>query len=592
MKQFFKIMLASAFGLILAVGIVVVIILAVALGSQEDDVIEENSVLHLTLKTPIQDRAPGGSLKDFNFQSMEPNKALGLNEILENIRKAKDNENIKGIYLDIAGIGAGYATAHEIRDALLDFKGDGDSGKWIVCYSEGLSQKAYYVASVADEIYLNPQGTIQLMGMGSNTPFFTGALKKLDIEAQIIRHGKFKSAVEPFMLEEMSPENREQTEKYVFSIWGEVVGEISESRSISVDEINMIADSLWMTNADKALEKGFVDRLLYKDEVILALRERLGLEDEDDEINYVKLSKLNRVKVPSEDESNSIKREKVAIIYAQGAIVSGKGEADEIGSETIAKAIREARENEKVKAIVLRVNSGGGSALASDVMLREMVLAKESKPVIVSMGDVAASGGYYIACMADTIMASRTTITGSIGVLGILFNAQEFFRNKLGITFDGVRSNPHSDMGSPTRALTEMEKATIQKEVVRIYEVFIGHVANGRPLSVADVDNIGQGRVWSGVDAEERGLVDVFGGLSDAIELAAEMADLEEYKILELPEREVSPLEEILAGMEDDSETRFLKGKLGVSYKHYVQLQHLLKAQGIQAIVPYDLNLN
>jgi len=477
----------------------------------------------------------------------------------------------------------------------LEFKGKGDSGKWIVCYSEGLSQKAYYLASVSNEIYLNPQGGMQLMGLGTSTPFFTGALEKLDVEAQIIRHGKFKSAVEPFMLDKMSPANRKQTEKYIFSIWDDLVREIAESRSISAEDINMIADSMWLNNAYDALDRGFVDKLLYKDQVVAELRARLDIEDEDEdqEINYVKLSKYSRIDAPSEGDGKAIKRDKVAIIYAQGSIVSGKGEADEIGSVTVAKAIREARENDRVKAIVLRVNSGGGSALASDVMLREMILAKEAKPVVVSMGDVAASGGYYIACMADTILASRTTITGSIGVLGILFNAQNFFKNKLGITFDGVRSNPHADMGATTRPLTDKERATIQREIVRIYDVFITHVANGRStLSKADVDSIGQGRVWSGADALDLGLVDVMGGLDDAVEIAASMAGIEEYKVLELPEYKISPLEEILAGMEEDAETKFLKDKLGVNYKHYLVLQHLMKAQGVQAIVPYDLNLN
>jgi len=556
--------------------------------------------------------------------TFQPGKSLGLNEILKNIEKAKEDDNIEGIYLDISSISAGYATAHEIRVALLDFKGKGDSGKWIVCYSEGLSQKAYYLASVSNVIYLNPQGSIQLMGMGGSIPFFTGALKKLEVEPQVIRHGKFKSAIEPFILEEMSPANRKQTEKYVFSIWDDVVEGISESRSISVDDINMIADSLWLNNADQALERGFVDKLLYADEVILALQERLGTneneeenegdeeendgeedgdekddtveaedeEEEDEDVNFVSLSKYNRVKLPSEDKGNSIKREKVAIIYAQGSIVSGKGAPDEIGSETVAKAIRKARENKKVKAIVLRVNSGGGSALASDVMLREMMLAKETVPVVVSMGDVAASGGYYIACMADTILASRTTITGSIGVFGLLWNAENFFKNKLGITFDGVQSNPHSDLGSINRPITKMERASIQKEIVRIYDVFITHVSNGRPLSKADVDSIGQGRVWSGADPLEKGLVDVYGGLNDAVAIAASMAGMEDYKILELPEFETSPLDEILADMEFEAETKFLKDKLGVNYKHYLMMKRLMKAEGVQMIVPYDLNLN
>ena len=588
-------MFASAFGLIFAIFLFVAVVAIIAVSSQEEATIEENSVLRLTLDNPIKDRAPKDSFKDFDFTTLQPNKALGLNSILRNIRKAKDDDRIKGIFLDISSVDAGFATVHEIREALLEFKGKGDSGKWIVCYSEGLSQKAYYLASVSNEIYLNPQGGMQLMGLGTSTPFFTGALEKLDVEAQIIRHGKFKSAVEPFMLDKMSPANRKQTEKYIFSIWDDLVREIAESRSISAEDINMIADSMWLNNAYDALDRGFVDKLLYKDQVVAELRARLDIEDEDEdqEINYVKLSKYSRIDAPSEGDGKAIKRDKVAIIYAQGSIVSGKGEADEIGSVTVAKAIREARENDRVKAIVLRVNSGGGSALASDVMLREMILAKEAKPVVVSMGDVAASGGYYIACMADTILASRTTITGSIGVLGILFNAQNFFKNKLGITFDGVRSNPHADMGATTRPLTDKERATIQREIVRIYDVFITHVANGRStLSKADVDSIGQGRVWSGADALDLGLVDVMGGLDDAVEIAASMAGIEEYKVLELPEYKISPLEEILAGMEEDAETKFLKDKLGVNYKHYLVLQHLMKAQGVQAIVPYDLNLN
>jgi len=591
MKQFFKIMFATIFGLVLTMVLVVVMIVAVAIASKDDVEVKENSVLRLTLQGPIKDRAPEGSFKDFDFTKMQPSKSLGLNEILDNIEKAKNDESIKGIYLDISTLNAGYATAHEIREALLDFKVGGDSGKWIVCYSEALSQKAYYLASVSNEIYLNPQGGIQLMGMASTTAFLTGALKKLDIDAQIIRHGKFKSAVEPFMLDSMSPANRKQTEQYVFSIWDDVVNEISESRSISAEKINTIADSMWLNNAADALERGFVDKLFYKDEAVAALRDRLGVEDEDEEISFISLARYNGVAKKAVDDENSIKREKVAIIYAQGSIVSGKGEDDEIGSETIAKAIASARENEKVKAIVLRVNSGGGSALASDVMLREMQLAKEVKPVVVSMGDVAASGGYYIACMADTIVANRTTITGSIGVLGVIFNMKDFFKNKLGVSFDGVRSNSHADLGAPTRPLTEGEKMVIQKEVVRIYDVFITHVSKGRTLSKAVVDSIGQGRVWSGADALDHRLVDVFGGLNDAVEIAAAMAGMENYKILELPEIESSPLDEILTGMSDDAESRFLQNKLGAHYRQYLLLEHLLKSQGVQAIVPYDLNL-
>ena len=579
------------FGVFFAILLLILVfvgIASVAVDGGKEVSVKTNSVLHIKLDYPILDRSPADPFQNFDFQKLSPDKSIGLNEILKNINNAKADDKIKGLYLDLTSVAAGYATLKEIRNALVSF-GE-DSSKFIVAYSEIMSQKAYFLASVADEIYLNPQGYMQLMGIGTSIPFFKGMLDKLDVEAQIIRHGKFKSAVEPFILEKMSDASKEQTEKFIFSIWDNIVADIASSRGKTVDELNLIADSLLADNAEEALKLNLVDKLYFKDEVMTILKEKLNLE-EDKKINFVSLAKYGKGKPQPKEKGKGLIRDRIAVIYAQGGIVMGEGEADEIGSEKISKAIRKARKDDKVKAIVLRVNSGGGSALASDIILREMELAKEIKPVIASMGDVAASGGYYISCMADTIVASNVTITGSIGVLGVLMNAQDFLKNKLGITFDGVKSNPHSDLGDPTRPLSAFEKKAIQKEIVRIYDVFISHVAAGRGLTEAQVDSIGQGRVWSGADALELGLVDVIGGLDKAIEIAAELAGLEDYKIRELPVRK-DPVEQLISQLTGEAETRLIQYKLGDNYKYYKQLEMLAKMQGIQAIVPYDLNLN
>jgi len=579
------------FGVFFAILLLILIfvgIASVAVDGDKEVSVKTSSVLHLKLDYPILDRSPADPFKNFDFQSFTPDKSIGLNEILRSIKKASKDDRIKGIYLNLTSISAGYASLKEIRKALVSF-GE-DSTKFIVSYSEVMSQKAYYLASTADEIYLNPEGYIQLMGIGSSIPFFKGLLDKLDVEAQIIRHGKFKSAVEPFILEKMSDASREQTEKYLFSIWDHVAEDIASSRGKTVGDLNLIADSLLADNANQALDLELVDRLFFMDEVSEALRQKLNLK-EDEDINFVGLDKYSKAKSSVKVKTKGLVRDRIAVIYAQGSIVLGNGDPDEIGSEKISKAIRKARKDDHVKAIVLRVNSGGGSALASDIILREMLLAKEKKPVIASMGDVAASGGYYISCMADTIVASNTTITGSIGVLGVLMNAQDFLKNKLGITFDGVKSNPHADLGDPTRPLSDFEKKAIQKEIVRIYDVFISHVSEGRGLTKAQVDSIGQGRVWSGADAFDLGLVDVIGGLDKAIEIAAESAGLEDYKIRELPARK-DPVEQLISQLTGEAETRWIKYKLGANYKYYKQLEMFSKMQGVQTIVPYDLNLN
>ncbi|PCH64732.1 MAG: signal peptide peptidase SppA [Bacteroidetes bacterium] len=590
MKQFFKFTFASMLGMFLAFILIFLLFIGIIsvsvslVDTKKTIQVSSKSVLHIKLNHKIPDRTIDNPFQNFDFGSMSPKKTVGLNDILENIEKARTDENIKGIYLDISSIPTGLATIGEIRNALKTFKED--SGKFIICYSEMYSQRAYYLASVADKIYLNPEGYVEFKGMSTTIPFFKDALEKLEIEAQIIRHGKFKSAVEPFMLDKMSEANREQTMTYVGSIWNHLLNDISESRNIPFDELNRIADNLLIASAEDAVKYKIADQLMFKDEVLADLRERLELE-EDDKINFMSLGKYTNA--PKEKKKGVI-RDKIAVVYASGGIVSGEGDPDEIGSERISKAIRKARLDDKVKAIVLRINSGGGSALASDVIWREMVLAKEVKTVVASMGNVAASGGYYIACAADTIVANPITITGSIGVLGIIFNAQKFFSNKLGITFDGVKTNEHSDLGSMVRPLTEGEKRIIQDEIERIYDVFITHVAEDRELTKAEVDSIGQGRVWSGIDAKRIGLIDVFGGLETAIELAASMADIEDYRILELPKQK-DPFEKFLQELTGEVQTTLLKHQLGDNYKYYKQLQALPKMNGIQARIPYEIEI-
>jgi protease-4 len=429
-----------------------------------------------------------------------------------------------------------------------------------------------------------------LTGLAANLSFFKGTLEKLEIEPQVIRHGKFKSAVEPFINEKMSPENRTQVEKFLNGIWDHVRDEIATGRGISSRELNLITDSLWVDNAEGAMENYIVDELHFKDELLADFRDLIDLE-EDEKIPFVSLGKYDSVpKKKDKGKTKGVIRDRIAVIYAQGPIVSGEGAKNEIGSERISRAIRQARLNENVKAIVLRVNSGGGSALASDVIWREMQLARKEKPVVASMGDVAASGGYYISCGADTIVASKSTITGSIGVLGILFNMQGFYKNKLGITFDGVKTNPFADLGALHRPLTDPEKRVIQKEIERIYDVFITHVADGRGLTKEQVDSVGQGRVWAGTDAKQLGLVDVIGGLDRSIDIAGEMAGLEAYRILELPKQK-DPIEELLTELVGESHDMLMRHQWGEGYQYMKQLQKIIHMQGIQAVLPYEIDI-
>ena len=588
MKQFFKFMLASMAGFILSIFVLFLILMGIISGmmlSLKDEgsvTISDHSVLEIKFENPIKERSENNPLRNLDFDGLHPDRTPGLDDILKSISKAKSDKRIQGILLDLSTIDAGLATLEEIRNALLDFK---KSGKFLYAYSESYSQGAYYVASAADKIYLYPEGNIDLRGLHADLVFFKGTLDKLEVQPEIIRHGKFKSAVEPFLYDKMSNENREQVTSFMSSIWKNIIVGLSSTRNISVDEIQKIADGVEAHLASEALRLHLADKLAYYDEVLSELKSKTGLKEKD-KVKFVSLKKYSHAFVKGED----FLAKKIAIVYASGDIVSGEGSEDQIGSDNIAAALRKARLDTTIKAIVFRVNSPGGSALASDVIWRETVLAKKAKPFIVSMGDYAASGGYYISCAADTIVARPNTITGSIGVFGLLFNAQNMFKNKLGITFDTVKTGRNADLGSTLRPMDENQRRIIQDEVEDIYKTFIEHVSEGRNMTVAEVDSIGQGRVWSGVDAKRLGLVDVLGGINDALSIAARKAKLTSYRTIVLPEQKEF-FEKIMEDLNTEAKTYFAKKEFGDSYEYFTELQNLIKERGILARMPERISI-
>jgi protease IV len=587
MRQFFKFTFASMLGFLLAgflvfIIFVGIIVSAVSFGKKETVVVPEKTILMLTLDQPISERSSDNPFAHINFTRPDVSAQLGLNDIVSNLKKAASDSKVKGIYLELTDIPAGQATIEEIRNALIDFK---KSGKFIVAYSEAFTQKSYYLASVADKIYLNPAGDMQFKGMVGQVMFFKGLLDKIDVEAQVIRHGKFKSAIEPFTLDKMSEPNKVQTLTFISGMWNHMLDGISASRKIPVVDLTAMANEYKIQSPQDAVSLKMVDKLMYKDEVLDELKTRVDVKG----IKDLKLMKLGKYAKAPESEKKSSDN-KIAVIYATGDIISGEGDETTIGSESISKAIRKARLDDKVKAVVLRVNSPGGSALASDVIWREMLLTKKVKPVVVSMGDVAASGGYYIACAADKIYAYPNTITGSIGVFGIIPNMKEMFNKNLGITFDEVKTNPYADYITVTRPMNEGEKKIITHEIETIYSTFTTHVAEGRKMTVAQVDSTGQGRVWSGVDAKRIGLVDEFGGLNDAINEAAKLAKLKEYNKMELPEQK-DTFEQLMEAFSGNSTSVFMKQELGSAYPYFHYLSRMSRMNGIQALMPYEFDI-
>jgi protease-4 len=586
MKDFLKIMLATIVGILITLVMFFFLLLIIISASSRDKPLEvkPNTILLITLSEQIVERSSDSPFNMLPAEEFASFRELGLNDILNDIKKAKSDNNIAGIYIEPYYLSAGIGTVEEIREALIDFK---SSGKFIISYSEFYTQSAYYLASVSDKIYLNPTGEVPLYGLGARVLFLKEAMDRLGIEAQIVRHGTYKSAVEPFMYNEMSKENREQTLGWVSSIWNHILEGISKERNIPVQKLNELADNLTIKSAEDALKNNLVDSLIYKDQVINKLKDLTGTSEKAD-LNSISLRKYT--KVPKIKDYKGLARDKIAVVYAYGNVVMGNAGEGSISSERISKAIRKARRDSTIKAIVFRVNSGGGSALASEVIWREVDLAAKVKPVVASMGDVAASGGYYILAPADTIIANPNTITGSIGVFSILPNAQKFFNNKLGINVDVVKTNPYADIGNPFRPLKDKEKEALSVSIEKIYETFVSHVSEGRGMSWDEVDAIGQGHVWSGENALENGLIDTYGGLTRAIEIAAQMCGVEKYRVVELPVLE-DPLQLFLKEISENARTRMLKKEFGEYYKYFEQLEDLENLSGVQARLPFKINL-
>lgn len=592
MKNFFGSLLGAFLG-VAVVGIVIVVILISGIKSAFKDEkmqtdVMPGSVLHLKLDAPIVEREPLNPFPKLNALSGEKS-SIGLNLILDQITKAKTDANIKGIYLDAPDVAAGMATVEEIRNALIDFR---KSGKFVVSYSEMYSQKGYYLASVADEVLVHPEGGLEFVGLSAEITFYKKMLDKLEIDVQIFRHGKFKSAVEPFDLEKMSEPNRLQTGMYVNALWQQMLNGISQSRKIPVNDLQTMASGLSIRSSNDAKSFGLVDAQVYSDEVSQVLTTRCSTTTAPALValrNY----QYAAAETP-EEETDEANQGTVAVVYAVGDIESGQGDDQTIGSARIAKAISDARNDKSVNAIVLRINSPGGSALASDVIWREVSLTKGKKPIVVSMGDVAASGGYYIACAADKIVAQPNTITGSIGVFGLLPNLKNMLENKIGLTHDTVNSAPHADFGSTVRATDTLEAQVLQQGVEDVYQTFISRVADGRKLSLAEVDSIGQGRVWSGVDAKRIGLVDELGGLKQAIELAAKMGKLgKKYTIKSFPTQK-SPFDDFLKNAGADARLAAAQYELGLlsdEYRRFLRARKLLQLRGVQARMEYEVEI-
>ncbi len=567
---------------IVAILIVFALLGLVAASSEDEVTLEKNSILHLDLngRTLVERTAE----EDLEFGSfLDPfggDNTAGLVNLKKAIAEAKVNENIKGIYLNAGLFGAGQAGLLELREALVDFK---ESGKFIVAYDEAYSEGGYFLASVADEIYLNPMGGIDFNGFSSEGIFLKGFFEKVGIKPEVFRVGEFKSAVEPYILDKMSPENRLQTQYFLDDINGHALELIAKSRKINKDSLTLINQQMLVRKPKDAVTYKLATALKYEDEVHSILKGKLGLKEEDQisTINATDLGGLAKSK-------NVTSPNRIAVILAEGEIVDGDVEGA-ISSEKFAKEIRKARKDENIKAIVLRVNSPGGSILASEVIWREMAEAKKAKPVIVSMGEVAASGGYYISAPADTIVAQPNTITGSIGIFGILFNVQELVNDKLGVTTDVVSTGEFSDFGNMARPLTDVERTIIQSSVEDGYETFISRVAEGRGMHPDSVRKVASGRVWTGTQAKARGLVDVLGGLDTAIGIAAAKIKAgEDYRVVYYPEKKPW-FEELMLNFSDKVQARILQSQLGEQYPLYQKIQKLKNYQGVQVRMPQDL---
>ncbi len=549
--------------------------------SKDHTKIDQSTFLQLQLQGDIADRKEHNPLE--LIINSEEAHTLSLEEIKEGLNFAKNDPLIKGVLLDFSGLSAGMANIQELRSEILNFK---KSGKKIYSYGSAYSQSEYYLATCADSIWLNPQGQVEFKGLSMKYLFFKKLLSKLGIQPEIFRQGKYKSAIEPFELDSMSVASEEQSTALIATVWKEVLIGISAARKRSSAELNQIADSLIVLNATQALQNKLIDGVYYRDQ----METRIGALSNKKQ-PLVAFSDYLKSKTPIDIEEIENPKNTIAILYAEGEIVDGKGAKDQIGDVSFMAELKKIRENSNIKALVLRINSPGGSALASENILREVELTKKIKPVVVSMGNVAASGGYYIACKADAIVAQATTITGSIGVFGMMFNLHELLQDKIGVSFDAVSTNKHSDFPAFDRALNSKEKEIIQKEIEVVYGVFKQRVATGRKFSVEMADSLGRGRVWSGTDAKIIGLVDVLGGLNDAIAIAAQKAHLSDYELLSFPHQEFKFSDVIkdfssLEIQKNIAESAELKG-------HYSAIMNLLRQmqsmKGVQTRLPGEI---
>ncbi|MEP2770865.1 MAG: signal peptide peptidase SppA [Fulvivirga sp.] len=581
--NFLKNILSTLIALIVfsAIGIFLFIIVIGSLSEEPPVEVKANSVLHLKLDKPISEVEFENPLEEIPVFSSAPS-TIGLVQLKEAIEHAKTDDNIKGIYLDAPYVMAGMGMLHELRATLTDFK---KSGKFIVSYGEFYTEPSYYLSSVSDMVALHPEGDLEFNGLAANVTFFTGMFERLEIEPQIFRVGEFKSAVEPFMRKDLSEENELQLNSLLSGLNSNLLDSIALSRGIDKARLQEISMEMLVRNPQNAFELKLVDSLFYKDQMISLIKRKSGTASDKD-VEFIKYTDYNKSFSNYKRSDNEI-----AVIVASGDIVTGKGDVNTIGSEKFAKEIREARENDKVKAIVLRVNSPGGSFIASDVMWRELKLASESKPVIASMSNYAASGGYYMAMACDTIVAQPTTITGSIGIFGMLFNAQGFLNNKLGIHHDEVSTGKYSNYITPTRPLTDQEKRIIQTDVEQGYETFVSKAAAGRNMTVEEIKAIASGRVWSGVQAKENGLVDILGDLKMAINIAATKANLEDYKVKYYPKQK-SFVDQLMEDLGGGSSAKAMKAELGEYYIYIENIKKVQQMNGLQARWPFEVEIN
>jgi len=590
--KFLRNVLATLLGLVIFFGLIVLIFAGIASSAASDQEVEiaNNSVLKIELDQPIVERAKEDPFGTLPLPGANTG-TIGLLGLKEAILEAKANDNIKGIYLDAGFTLAGFATLEEIRNALLDFK---ESGKFIVAYSEIMTEKAYYLASVADQIYIHPQGDLEFNGFAVTTTFVKETLEKIGVEPQVFKVGDFKSAVEPFTRNSMSDSSRLQTQAYLENIYGVYLEGVSESLGKPVSEIRALADSMKARTPALAKSYGLITDTAYYDMVVQKLGEALELEADDEgnidpeEVEFISLKKYQK---SLKSEADDYSRNRVAVIVAEGNILPGEGDDNVIGGETFAKEIRKARLDDNIKAIVLRINSGGGSALASDVMWRELQLAKKVKPVIASVSDVAASGGYYMAMACDTIVAHPNSITGSIGVF-ILFPNFNPLLDKIGIRTEAVGTGEFSSFPSVSESLTEAEKDIIQNLADRTYEDFVSKAAQARGMSFDELEAVASGRVWSGKEAMDRDLIDVFGGLEEAIEIARTQAGLEDdYQVRYYP-RQKTFLEQIMSELDQSASAYLMERELGMAYPYVKKLKEVQQLQGVQARLPFDIEIH